>query len=255
MVPPAHSIRVLICIDARGDWKGILQSCLSRQSSKQDVQFGVLITSAGVDDVTPVLGTLRDLVDIRFTPNSFSDPIKCIRRLIKRFVNGLESIVIVIDCRLTMEYGWDLMIPEMVKNDEILTCPAMNGRCGFPTLRRRSSGAIVRSEARPMKNESEFSTIPAVCLCHEFLAAHTTTLLEWYNGKTPKYAVPTCPILVSSNLEEKILDECDELPLSIELTDTNKVGLSEAPSTEEMYYKFGSVTSASMAIKVEKIKG
>ena len=67
--------------------------------------------------------------------------------------------------------------------------------------------------------------------------------------------VPTFEVLrPSALLEEEVLD-VSEQALEVAISSTGKLGLTGAPSSVEMFHKYGSTTAARLAVKFDRRRG
>lgn len=273
VVRPGAMVRVCFAARASDDWRGAVLSFLRSAAMRSCIRVGVLLQCREVGEAEARPDDLRTAVDIHHTV-----PIGATRhgfraaKLVRHFVNGLETRVVLVDPRATFQYAWDRHLAELppsVGEDVLVTCPLSPHAAGFPTLRRRSTGEVVRSEARPMRFEQAGVFVPAVCACSELIAASPAVLLawrrEWKAARASRAAsappfpgaalVPAFPLLdplVRPEEEEEVLVNNEGIVFPAALSSAGKLGLSPRAGSQEMYHKYGSTTSARLAVRLDR---
>lgn len=273
----AATIRVCFSTGSAQSWREVVEE-YERTSVLPDVQllFGVLLECDDVEDVRLYSADdMRHTVAISHAVRMKNEEkAKAARRLVRRFVNGMESIVVLADRRVRPDVGWDealLWCSLPLDGRSMYTCPASaKSDPSFPTIRTRSNGAVVRSDERAFRNPDlrRRDVVPSACWCAEFLAAPPSAVLAWSASKEKReafrYFVPAFPFLRASTKGdvEAFIVENEDCPLllggrstfrkgSDAATPSDRVGLSSAPTTLEMRRKFGSVDAAKIAVSVE----
>ena len=271
----ASTIRVCFSVDITANWREVVAE-YERTSILPNVQlvFGVLVECDDVNDVR-----LHSADDMRGTvaishavPIKKHEKIKAARRLVRRFVNGMETLIVLVDHRVRPEVGWDetlMWCGLPLDGKSFLTCPvSANDDPAFPTIRQRSSGAAARSDERVFRNPDlrRRDVVPSACWCAELLAAPPNAMLAWCASKGRGtefcYFVPSFSFLRRSarHVVEEVIVENEECPLLLGhaaagkdavVSGRDRVGLSRAPTSLEMRRKFGSVDAARIAVAVE----
>ena len=246
---------IRVCVHTtRGDnLSDIVHRYISTSSNRYDVLFGILVECESLDDVVSFDSTdyPRDKIVVHYTVRMESSAHeKRLRKLCKKFVSGMEDMVVFAHARVVPEFGWDIHLIGAI-SDSVVTCPLCVHAAGFPTLRRRSNGDVVRNEARAFVHPGQVGTyVPSVCLCHEFVACHP---LSVPHTRPEHVVVPTFPILSPTTqvVEEDVLDS-NLHPLSPTLSNSDKLGITPTPTGLEMYHKYGSTSAARLAIKLDR---
>lgn len=227
------------------------------------VCFGVLVQCTSPSEAIPIADELRHSVEVAYTsplPEEAHESRN--RKLLRRFVTGIETIVVLADPSLVPVQGWDERLVSSMSGrkgkERILTCPQSRHAVGYPTLRKRSNGDIVRSDAAEMAEMDSKGSVPSACWCQEFTAAEPRLLSCLWKKKKEceqaRFYVPTYPILVPDAKREERILALSEQPLGGSLTPPHSLGLTEGAGVQEMYHKFGSASSARLAVKLEKRK-
>ena len=171
------TIRVCVSCTPKTDLYELMTRFLSTSCRLYDVSFGIMIECSEMTDALSnepdnCPHELRDRVRIHHTvsiPKENHE--KRHRRLFKKFSNGMEDLIVLADPRVVPEFRWDenLMLAFHKNEKVVVTCPLCPHSSGFPTLRERSNGDIVRDVAKAFLNEDS-TFVSSVCLCHEFVA-------------------------------------------------------------------------------------
>ena len=267
-----HHIRVLLSVPVRAPWRDAILHMLSQAYAPRNLSFGVLLecTQPSDADFGEVASDLRAFVRVvhaRAPRGDAMDPSKRLRRLVRRFVDGDETWVVVVDHRVRLARGWDEIVAATLRDagvqDAVLSAPAAacNDRAAFPTRRRRSDGVrIARNDARLIDAPAALHALPSVCWCAEFTAAHPMVLRRWPKQVSSAvgvaevadlvHVVPAMP-LVDKNaaLEEEYLD-ADEGTAHAAYGPHERVGLSGPQADDaERIRKFGSSRAARLAVE------
>ena len=262
------TIRVCLALTPRSDVADVVQRYLSTSCKRYELAFSLLMMCDTMEDVQKT-SYVSSPVERIFLHHTLTIPAekhqKRHRKLFKKFVSGLESVVVFSDERAFPEFGWDLRIVEAFeigscKDDEngILTCPLCPHEAGFPTFRERSNGDVVRDDAKTFLNPGEPGVfVPSVCACNEFLAFPPQRALANQSplSSSFRYWLPTFPILrsVLPTVEVDVLDANMDSQRS-RLTNSEKLGLTPHASGDEMFHKYGSAAAAKLAIKMDRKK-
>lgn len=275
--PPRHAIRVCLVSPPGCDWRACVMALIGASIVPAALTFGVVVECTDLDGLESA-GELRSHVWLHCTtPARSDDPARMLRRLVRRFVTGTETAVVVIDPRVRLRHGWDQGVIECTRSSgaHVLTSPVTRheGAAAFPTLRQRSSGAIVRSDARPFRRRASRRAdvvVASACWCFELTAGPPSLLramaLRAGDGErdaagvppTASFCVPTEPLLeADAALEEAVLAAADEhvplpRPAHSRLTSCQALGLSAVPSARELFMKYGSAEAARLAIKLDR---
>lgn len=259
-------IRVCVAVTPRSDVNDIVARYLAAASKRYELAFGILMMCDKMEDVqrTASVSSPTERIYIHHTlsiPPEKHD--KKHRKMYRKFVSGLETVVVFADERVVPEFGWDLHISQafetsLCAEDEhgILTCPLCPHEAGFPTFRERSNGDVVRDEAKAFLNPGAPGVfVPSVCACTEFLAFPPQRLLSTQSPLSTGFAyhLPTFPVVrsVLATVEEDVLD-CNMQPQRSRLSNSEKLGLTLHASGDEMFHKYGSAAAAKLAIKMDR---
>ena len=159
------------------------------------------------------------------------------RRLMRRFVQGDETAVVVLDHRVRLVQGWDATVVSLLSSrTRVLTAPAAGH--AFPT--RTADGR--RGASRAFRTPPALATTPAVCWCAEFTAGTPAALAT----PSPRYRVPCLPVVEADERLEA--EHADAVVLATSVTKEERVGLSANPSDAERIRKFGSSRASRLAV-------
>ena len=257
--PRSAEARIRVCIHGAraGDAGEVVQRFVRTCSNRFELHFGILVECTSVDDVVSALdggAYPRERVIVHHTTRVGGDAhhYRRRRKMVRRFVNGLEDMVVLADARVHPEHGWDVTLMGAVRDGAVVTCPLCPHAAGFPTMRRRSTGDVVRDEARPFVNPGDVGTfVASVCVCDEFVACHPHAVP--LGPTTASVLVPTFPVVrpVPVDTEGDVLDDAMQT-LASTLTASQRLGLSAAPDGLEMYHKYGSTSAARIALKLDR---
>lgn len=245
--PPPRLLRVCFAVRSGQDWRSTVQRFLSAAVSQADVRFGVLVECERVEDVDDDEGKdLRAAVEVKHTvPPSRPTPAKRVRRLTKKFVSGMETLVLVVDPRAEPTYGWDAALARVpLPEGGVLTAPFCEHEACFPTLRPGPSGPE-RGGAKPFRFAEEGVAVPSVCGCYELLAARPSAFLEGAGS----YWVAAFPLLRPRR------EQLGEGVGEVELTPASRMGLSPRATHGETRLKYGSTAAAKVATKLDRKEG
>lgn len=250
--------RIRVCLSAKPDVDTfeLVMRYTSASSRRYEIVFGLLIECERMEDALDVK-TETYPCDVRVHHTVALPAEKHTKRharLHRKFVNGLEDLVVLSDPQVVPEFAWDLALMDAFRPDEwdLVTCPLCPHVTGFPTLRERSNGDVVRDEAKAFLHRDTTAIVASVCLCNEFVAFRPVHVPPFEDARV---GVPTFPLLrpVSSRIEDGVLDT-NLHPLRASLLPSEKLGLSLRPSGDELYHKYGSATAAKLAVRLDRRK-
>ena len=256
-VMPEGRIRVCLSAKPHVDTFELVMRYTSASSRRYEIVFGLLIECERMEDALDVK-TETYPCDVRVHHTvalPAENHTKRHAKLHRKFVNGLEDLVVLSDPQVVPEFAWDLaLMNAFQRSDEwdLVTCPLCQHVTGFPTLRERSNGDVVRDEAKAFLHRDETTGVASVCLCNEFVAFRPVHVPPFEDARV---GVPTFPLLrpVSSRIEDEVLDT-NLHPLRASLLPSEKLGLSLRPSGDELYHKYGSATAAKLAVRLDRRK-
>lgn len=249
-------IRVCLATKPGVDTFELVTRYTSASSRRYEIVFGLLIECERMEDaLNDRTETYPCDVRVHHTVALSADShSKRLSKLHRKFVNGLEDLIVLSDSRAVPEFGWDLSLMDAFQRSEwdLVTCPLCPHVAGFPTLRERSNGDVVRDEAKAFLHRDTTAIVPSVCLCNEFVAFRPVHIPPFENARV---GVPTFPLLrpVTSRVEDEVLDT-NLHPLRPSLLHSEKLGLSTRPSGDELYHKYGSATAAKLAVRLDRRK-
>lgn len=265
----AH-ILVLLSVPIRSTWRESIVHMITQAKAPRNLTFAVLLectrpSDADLgDDLGSDLRPFARLVHAR-APRTL-DPVHRHRRLVRRFVEGDESLVVVADHRVRVARGWDEMCYAALHDtgrvqQAVLSAPAASrdGTPAFPTRRRRSDGVhVARDAARRIEGPPSVHAMPSVCWCAEFTAGHPLALRGWSKERSAVaqtenvhrfHVVPALPLVEEDRrVEEEYLDT-DEGCANAPYGPHERIGLTRQADDEERIRKFGSSRAARLAIQ------
>lgn len=245
-----------VCFSASaGDpWLATASTIVARSTGQ--IKVCVVLDCKESDSIV-VPPYLRSVIEVQVrTGRRFS-----IRKFVKRFVNGEESLVVVLDRRVELAQNWDRDLTQVIEHfesrDAVLTVPASEHAAAFPTVGARGE----RTAARAFANLSR-ETVPAVAVCPEFLAATPKTFLRLTNledcdwddacalSQHARVECPAFPVLEPCPKKQRL----EFLRASARASWTGKAhlnaltGLSASPFINECHLKYGGTEAAKLAI-------
>lgn len=244
--PPRRSGHVLVLLYARPDesWEDVAWSVATRATDPSCVRFGVLVECTSEKDATDDVASTSTAHVVHVPRKHVGDPVRRYRRLVRRFVAGSETAVVVLDSRAVLVQGWDEIVLRLLVKRSKLTCPAA---AGFPTLRESSTGTSKRGASRdfPRERTTGVAAVPSVCWCSEFTAARPDALVD----DRGCYYLSTVPLLEPDPLLES--DHLDQAPSlgPTPPTREQRVGLRTGSVDAERIRKFGSSRAARLAVE------
>lgn len=264
-------VRVCVAADARSDVLELFGRFAGSASRRYEVCLGVLIECDRMEDALRGPASLppeyRHRVHLHHTARLPREAhARRLRKMQRMFVNGMEDLVVLADERVVPELGWDAHLMAAFADSPaagppvVVTCPLCVHPAGFPTLRTRGNGDVVRDEAKPFAHPAAPGVfVPAVCPCHEFLAflpARPPPLAA--EGGEAAWApvalvVPAFALVraVAAGVEEDVLD-CNLAPLRARLADGERLGITPGAPGAELYHKYGSAAAARLAVKLDR---
>ena len=269
----AHDVKVLFSVPIHDPWRDTLLHLLSQARYPRSIQFGVILecTSASDADFGNVDADIRSFVRVSHAPapRDPTDAGKRIRRLVRRFVDGSETMVIFIHPRVQVMRHWDVIASSLLEAESrstarpvILSAPAAShdGCAGFPTVWCRDSvvrRGTSRLATRPSSKRPRAT--PSVCWCSEFTAAKPDVLQSWplKAAASPvaqtvglHHVVPMVPLVEADpKLEEAILTADPGHPDASSCGAHERIGLTRDADDRERILKYGSSSAARLAVR------
>jgi len=234
--------------------------------------INVLLTYRSADDVPdndvsdPIY---RHLVNIEMGIQRSRHPSNNLQRLVRRFVTGSETAVVVLQggCTLHDDFSRTILeVQQRIPDNVIVSCPTshITGVAQFPTLRVRSNGSVARDASKPFHANSiqhMVELVPNVTWCPEITICNGLLLKRWsqtmsesfleHVHRIPEVAhvVPSHPLLAhNARVEDDILD-FDEGLEGYRISDAERVGITAASSSNERIVKYGTLFRARVAIE------
>ena len=227
--PSEEAVIIKVCFTCRRDtdWKDVVSNYIRSAVLQTGIRFGVLVQCDSVGDVSiEEHREIRKITEVCHTTKIPSDHHTLrVRKIIKRFVNGSETIVLIVDPRIVPEYAWDrklLNIPQFKRSMKdssnlkdssvVVSIPWSEHAVGFPTLRERSNGDVCRSSAMEMRFTDNVKAIPSVVICTEFMVAKPDVWIAWRKSRSSLHhleytLVPVFPVIEpNEKMEDDILD-------------------------------------------------
>ena len=252
--PPGTLVRVCFTSCSEEEWQAVVLHYMERARSPAGVRFGILLQCDSTQNVRPHDRMFRNIVALHHVPRVNMTALRRMRRLARRFVTGDETRVVLVDPRVRVRWGWDDNLLQCPLPENVLLTSPAHADAGFPTLlpvRHGETPAVARGPARPLASQdSPHEHVPAVCLCHEFVAG---TPGAFANGAACTPAVLTTPLLESDScLETRLLAEYDDAREEGTCTPLARIGLSEQPTAFECVCKYGSTSAAKLALRFQR---
>jgi hypothetical protein len=264
------SVVILVSMDASTPWRDRLNHLIMRCV---DVAFIKLLLTYKAEDQVPDEGVFDSMYD-RFVHIEMGitkplHPSKYMQRLVRRFVNGSEPLVIVVTegCLLHDNFSQHLQqFLTVFHGDAIVSCPPSHssGKAQFPTLRVRSNGTIARDNSKPFHDDSlrqGMELVPSVSWCPEMTLSTGAHLKRWVQTPSVSFvdqthSIPELAHLVPSRallapnekMEDHVLDH-DEGSASHTLARSEHIGLTGKSSSRERIVKYGTVFRARVALE------
>lgn len=220
------------------------------------------------DDHTQTVNThdasdsiLRARVHVECTDRNVLHPNAVLRRLVRRFVAGDETIVVhVSSCaRLASQWTQRLHISH-VQDGRVVSCPtpSTTGCARFPTL-DSSDGTTRRGASRCIAGTvmNAIDTVPSVCWCPEVTVGAGETMRAWTTIRTNSFvdqvdqsshATYTYPLLCYDDTLEDEMQSLDAGSTNHDLLKCERVGLTHAADGNERIIKYGSLFAARRAM-------
>lgn len=255
----APLIKLLVTARATDNWNALLWNAARSASSPQSILFGIVIECDTVEDADVRVDTLlraHTRIDYATAAPSAS---RAMRRLVRRFVDGSEAVVVIVHRKATLVARWDEVVTQLAPQlgDAVASAPPAGavGAPRFPTLRQTSDGCVARDVARVFKSERA-ELVPSVCWCPEVTFARPATLRAWPRATRVDdgraHLVPGVPLLEKNDdLEDELLDDesaRSRTPRVVLRCET--AGLTTATTAAEAALKYGSARAAKMAARL-----
>ena len=265
---------VLVCMDSADAWREYVNHLVMRCRGVSRIH--VLLTYRSADQVPdedvadPIY---RHLVNIEMGLQRSRHPVRNLQRLVRRFVTGSESTVVVLQggCALHDDFSRTIL-EARVPAGSVASCPTahVTGAAQFPTLRVRSNGTLARDQSRPFHRDSlqhPVELVPSVTWCPELTIASGAVLRRWVRGapcdsflelvrRSPEvpHLVPSHPLLAhNARVEDDVLDFDEGLARGEGdgqgLSDAERVGITASSSSNERLVKYGTLFRARVAVE------
>lgn len=263
------TIHVITSFDVRDPWREHVTRWISTASVP--IRVSLLLSCKSKDDIQErdaIDEILSPIVHIEVSWRVPEHPNDRLRLLVKKFVSGDERVIVAMTKDVTPIIQWGTVLAHHVKIvDEggIISCPtsALDGRARFPTLRKRSTGAIARNTSVAMATRDrggDDDVVPSVCWCPEFTMMSGRTAYQWSAMKTQSFVnqshqcphfVLTEPILEHNDRVEDDMIDFDEGSEEYQASDCEFVGITKHSNGHERIQKYGSLFHARLAIQAE----
>lgn len=254
-VRAAAPVLVLVAAPAQATWNETLWHCVRTAANPRALRFGMLLECSCLDDANvDVDSVLRPHVRVVHEPvGRAREPPAQLARMVKRFVDGSESVVVVLDMAARTRPLWDataIALCSYVPAGVVLSTPSRStarAHGHFPCI----SPAGSRGASTPFLAPDTVSVATATCWCAEMTllsagAARACLHPEWH--RSVAHMVPTTALLEDDEaLEARVVRRC----ASIVATTSRRaaVGLVPGADAAEDIAKFGTVRAARLAIR------
>lgn len=263
-------VTILVTMDASDSWREYINHIVMR--CRDVATVNVLLTYRSADDVPdndvadPIY---RHLVNIEMGIQRSRHPSNNLQRLVRRFVTGSETTVIVLQggCSLHDDFARTILeVQQRVADGTIVSCPTshVTGVAQFPTLRVRSNGSVARDASKAFHANSlqhHVELVPTVTWCPEMTICNGLLLKRWSQTTSESFLehvrripevvhlVPSHPLLAhNSRVEDDVID-FDEGLEGYTISDAERVGITAASSSNERMVKYGTLFRARVAIE------
>jgi hypothetical protein len=251
-------IKVVLAVRATDDWNAILWNAVRAAARPRGITFGILIECDAIEDAEGSIDSLlRPSVRVDYDVRVKRSPAALLRRLVRRFVDGDEAVVVVLHHKATLVSNWDeltLRLATQLDDKRAASAPpGVRGEARFPTLRQKSDGRVARETSRSFKTVQK-TLVPSVCWCPEVTLARPETLRNWPRDAVDdgrEHLVPAVPLLEEDrDLEEEMLDDDANFSRAErKVLRCETVGLAASTTDLEGTLKYGSVRAAKMATR------
>lgn len=259
LLPPYHAYRhsahlkVLTWSSSHKETNSFLKSVLESALKPHQIRFGVVIEVKSEKDIDVEIDSLYRPVtrtEKRMSVSSSPSTQKKLRKLVRLFVSGDETLVIVADPRCRLQSGWDEtltsdVLPSLGK--KLLTAPS---RCD---ARKRGHFPLLLGSGRKRGGSRPFDTAKdllqrSVCWCAELTVGRPASMMRWISslrtsGEEPPFFLWTGPLLVDDPSLER---ECATVAThhSLPSLPNGGAGLVNDVRSQEAILKFGSTNAA-----------
>jgi len=257
-------------MDASDTWREYINHIVMR--CRDVATLNVLLTYRSADDVPdsdvsdPIY---RHLVNIEMGVQRSRHPSSNLQRLVRRFVTGSESTVVVLQagCSLHDDFARTILeVQQRLPDGAIVSCPSSHttGVAQFPTLRVRSNGSVARDGSKPFHANSlqhAVDLVPNVTWCPEMTICNGLLLRRWSQTTSESFLehvrripevthlIPSHPLLAhNARVEDDVLD-LDEGLEGYTISDAERVGITATSSSNERMVKYGTLFRARVAIE------
>jgi hypothetical protein len=267
--------KVLLATSVRGPWHEAIVHLLSQAHEPRALRFAALLecTRPSDADVGELGSDLRPVARLVHARARSAHPVHRLRRLARRFVEGDEGLVVVIDARARVVRGWDTLLASALASGSggrraavVLSAPAASTREGvpaFPTRRMNSSGRAARGLARRQEGQPAPVAMPSVCWCAELTAARPAALRAWLSahpkettsavalteGCAVRHRVPAFALVEDDPALEADCRAADGGSADAACGAHERVGLTHDGGDAQRITKFGSSRAARLAVE------
>lgn len=262
-----ETVHVVTCFDVRDPWREHLTRWISTASVP--IRVSLLLSCRSAEDVRErdaIDDILSPLVHIEVSWRVPDHPGARLRALVRKFVSGDERIVVVLAKDVTPVIEWGKLVRKFAgvcDDGGVVSCPtaSLRGEARFPTLRRRSTGAIARDTSVAMRRPDgagDAAVVPSVCWCPEATMLSGRTAWQWSAIRTPSFVdqtaqsphfVPTCALLEHNDRVEDDMIDHDEGSETYQPVDAEFVGITKHSTGGERIEKYESLFHARLAVR------
>lgn len=247
-----YDLKVAFRADVHSQWRNALWHILSQAANPRNIRVCVLLectqpSDAELGDVDPELRAQVNAVCVKKKVQPLT---KQVQRLLRRFLQGDETRVAILDPRVRLEHAWDTTLMALDLQESLLSVPVPSkdyAAC-FPTCSKDGG----RAAAKPFVS-LEREVVPSVYFCPEFFMG-TPVAISTLLSNTHHNVVPTVPILradvllqefYESNTPEVYRAIRDGTPVS----SREQIGLTAHADDLEHIVKFGTSRAGRLAVK------
>ena len=239
-------LKVLLDVRASDDWNELLWHCIHSAVAPHTLHFGVLVGCVSLHDAnTDVDSLLRSRADVHHCrARSHTSHARSMRRLVRHFVGGDETFVVVLDPRARLVPEWDTAVVGCCADLDSYTaasCPSVSrdGAAGFPLV--DASGAR-HGDTVAFAAAAADGVQPSVAWCSEATIGRPSALQGWPDVA---HVVPTRPVVS----HDPCIDVARDVTLPPPVPRAARVGLTARYGEDEAIVKYGSVKAARLAVR------
>lgn len=245
-------IKVLLSVKAGENWKDFVVEAITQSSEKTNLSFQVCVECTSLEEADESLlpTELIPYVNLHFCRALCGEPYpKRVARLSKLFVDGDETLIVLVDHRVRLHPAWDQKVLDAFRNDDpfVLSCPpCQDGIATFPRLEIHD-GRTRRRRAAKFQSPETMDIVPIVALCEEFVVCKPEVLTVWKGDGVHTLTTPVVkddPDLERCHLERDPGQEARRSAKEL-------VGLTKHSPDMENISKYGSSAAARLAVEFE----